>query len=143
MSVIAGDTAKLRKSYDADGKVPITWMFKKRSGMVDAFSPFISRILQANLLDLCLSEDLNQRKTMGRLYFRRNRDTIHKSKLKDIQDELSSKVKPIPIGAIVVLLGLYDLGMIAGTAAFSWVLIMNTFENAGIFLTRTVKLHLV
>ena len=80
---------------------------------------------------------------MGRLYFRRNRDTIHKSKLKDIQDELSSKVKPIPIGAIVVLLGLYDLGMIAGTAAFSWVLIMNTFENAGIFLTRTVKLHLV
>ena len=129
VSIVAGDATVLRRSHDSDGQLPISWMFRKRSGMADVFSPFISRILQANLLNHWLSADLQQRKKEGAQYFRQNGDKTYRARLEAIQDDLSSKVKPIPFGSIVVLLGLYIVGLVAGAAGFLWEFTTNAFHH--------------
>ena len=123
VTVLTGDAGIFRRSDDADGKFPISWLFRKRSGMVGVFQPFISRVLQSDLLNHWFQEDLARQRRLGARYFQNRGDADYRAKLESIQIDLSSQVKPIPLSALLVLLVLLALGLVSGLVVFSWEII--------------------
>ena len=91
VTVLGRDAAILRRSSDTDGRYPVSWLFRRRSGMSDVFRPFISRVLQANLLNHWFDMDLAQHRRRGVRYFKENGDSTYRGgKLESIQKDLYS-----------------------------------------------------
>ena len=110
---------------------------------VGRLRPFISRVLQANLLNHWFDMDLAQHRRRGVRYFKENGDSTYRAKLERIQNDLYSDVKPIPLKAIKVALVALAVGFAAALGLFMCEFVGDNVERICGTITGHVFLHAI